>query len=135
MSLSPQEALIYIMVVTSAADRTMDDSELKRIGSVVRQLPVFQDFSEDSLPLVAADCARMLDNDSDLQSVIDAITKDLPSHLNDTAYAMAVEIAAADLQIRPEESRVLDLLRMKFGLDRLTSSAIEMAARARHRVV
>ncbi|WP_424982132.1 tellurite resistance TerB family protein [Maritalea sp. S77] len=135
MSLSPQEALIYIMVVTSAADRTMDDSELKRIGSVVRQLPVFEDFSEDSLPLVAADCARMLDNDSDLQSVINAITQDLPSHLNDTAYAMAVEIAAADLQIRPEESRVLDLLRMKFGLDKLTSAAIEMAARARHRTV
>ncbi|TDQ64135.1 hypothetical protein ATL17_2148 [Maritalea mobilis] len=135
MSLSPQEALIYIMVVTSAADRKMDDSELKRIGSVVRQLPVFEDFSEDSLPLVAADCAKMLDADGDLQSVIDGITNDLPSHLNDTAYALAVEIAAADLQIRPEESRVLDLLRMKFGLDKLTSAAIEMAARARHRTV
>ncbi|MCF4097643.1 tellurite resistance TerB family protein [Maritalea mediterranea] len=135
MSLSPQEALIYIMVVTSAADRKMSDREMKRIGSVVRQLPVFQDFSEDSLPLVAADCAKMLDKANDLQSVIDEITRDLPSHLNDTAYAMAVEIAAADLQIRPEESRVLDLLRMKFGLDRLTSSAIERAAQARHRVV
>ncbi len=31
MALTPQEALIYIMVVSAAADRTLSDGEIERI--------------------------------------------------------------------------------------------------------
>ena len=33
--LSPQEALVYTMITTSAVDRAMTDDELSRIGSGV----------------------------------------------------------------------------------------------------
>ena len=45
-TLSPHEALIYVMVVMAAADRDMSDRELKRIGDQVRNLPAFADFDE-----------------------------------------------------------------------------------------
>jgi hypothetical protein len=48
---------------------------------------------------------------------------------------VAVEIAAADLDIRPEEVRILELLRNRLKINKLTSAAIELAAQARHRVV
>ena len=37
-------ALIFIMVVTSAADGDMSDRELSAIGERIRLLPVFADF-------------------------------------------------------------------------------------------
>ena len=37
--LTPHEALIYLMVITSASDRDMTDVELARIGDVVRSWP------------------------------------------------------------------------------------------------
>ena len=50
---SPHEALIYLMVITSAADREMTDLEMARIGNVVKTWPVFLDFDEANR-LVAA---------------------------------------------------------------------------------
>ena len=45
--LDPHAALIYTMVLVSAADGNMDDKELKAIGDIVRHLPAFEGFSED----------------------------------------------------------------------------------------
>jgi tellurite resistance protein len=135
MSLSPQEALVYIMVVVSASDRKMSDAELGRIGSVVRNLPVFNGFSQEALPFVCGQCADILDDDNGMQKILDLIEDTIPSKLRDTAYAVAVEIAAADLDIRPEEVRILELLRNRLKINKLTSAAIELAAQARHRVI
>jgi len=49
-----------------------------------------------------------------------------------TAYALAAEIAAADLSVTTEEVRLLQMLRNNLGLEKLTTAALELAARARH---
>ena len=41
------EGLIYAMVLASAADREMTDSELQSMGDMVRNLPVFDGFNEE----------------------------------------------------------------------------------------
>ncbi|MEX1181156.1 MAG: tellurite resistance TerB family protein [Cucumibacter sp.] len=135
MPLSPQHALIYLMVAVSAADRTMTDRELKRIGSTVRNLPIFAGFDEKELPKVAADCAKMLDSAKGLGKVLTAARAALPKGLADTAYALAVEVAAADLFASQEELRLLELIAEKFRLNSLTRAAIEASARARHRTL
>ena len=52
-------ALIYIMVTMSVVDRSMTDVELARIGNLVRQLPVFEDFDEDQFLAVVRDLAGL----------------------------------------------------------------------------
>ena len=47
--LNHHAALIYVMVTMSAVDRTMTDAELSRIGEIVSNLPVFDDFDQDNL--------------------------------------------------------------------------------------
>ena len=59
----------------------------------------------------------------------------LPAKLYDTAYALGVEVAAADLHVEKEELRILQLLRDRFKLDKLTVAAIERGAIARHRTI
>ena len=53
--------------------------------------------------------------------------------LHETAYALAVEVAAADLHVEQEELRFLQMLRDRLDLDSLTVAAIERGARARYR--
>lgn len=129
---SPHDALIYIMVVMSAADRSMTDSELSKIGNIINTLPVFEDYESDNLVLAASRCTEILQADDGLEQILTNAVEALPRHLHETAYALAVEVAAADLHLEQEELRLLQILRDRFNLDRLACAAIERGARARH---
>ncbi len=133
--ISPQEALIYVMIVTSAADSNMTDAELSRIGLLVRSIPAFKDFDRERLTAIAGECQRMLQDDDGLQNVLEAVKAALPQKAYDTAYTLAVDVAAADLTVNQLELRILQILRDTLDLDKLTVAAIERAARARFRML
>lgn len=133
--ISHHDALIYVMVTMSAVDRTMTDAELRRIGDIVRTLPVFRDFREERLVTASETCAEILQEEDGLETVLELVRTCLPSHLYETAYALGVDVAAADLHVEPEEIRFLAMLRDTLELDKLTTSAIERGARARYRTL
>lgn len=133
--ISHHEALIYVMVTMSAADRSMTDSELLKIGDIVRSLPVFADFDEERLVHVAENCGELLQDEDGLDLIMDQIRAGLPDVFYDTAYALAVEIAAVDLEVRQEELHYLQFLRDSLDLDKLTVAAIERGVRARYRTL
>ncbi|MGD9786019.1 MAG: tellurite resistance TerB family protein [Hyphomicrobiaceae bacterium] len=130
--LEPQQALIYAMITVSAVDRSMSDAELKRIGSIVRNLPVFEAYPEDWLASEAQECGRLLAKDGGMRHVLDLVTASLPEQLRETAYVLAAEVAASDRRIAAEEIRFLDLLAEALSIDKLTCAALERAATARH---
>ena len=132
---TPQEALVYLMVILSASDRDMGDEELARIGAIVRTLPAFHGFEQARTLAVAQDCQLLLQEEAGFAGVLDLIAETLSPELRETAYALAVDIAAADLDIKLEEDRVLELVRRRFDIERGTGLAIERAARIRHRRV
>ena len=132
---TPYDALIYIMVTMSAADRSMTDSEMAKMGNLIQTLPVFEDYQPDDLMHAAAKCTEILQDDDGLTQILNIAVASLPKHLHETAYALAVEIAAADLHLEQEELRLLQIFRDHFNLDRLTCAAIERGARARHQRV
>ncbi|MFY8099207.1 MAG: Tellurite resistance protein TerB, partial [Allorhizobium sp.] len=43
---SPEEALIFVMVMASAVDNAMAEKELVRIGQLIDILPVFDNFEK-----------------------------------------------------------------------------------------
>lgn len=131
--ISAQEALIYVMVMASAVDRKMNDHELGSIGELIRVMPVFKGFDEERLIGVSRDCATLLSGREGLDIVLETVRDTLPPRLYDTAYAVAVEVAAADLSVTAEELRLLAMLRDRLGLDKLTCAAIERSAIARYR--
>lgn len=129
------EALIYLMVVMSAADRDMTDAELARIGNNIRTWPVFRGFDEDRIIEVAGQCQQILQADNGLEKILSAVRDTVPLKMHDTAYALAVEIAAADLHVEPEEKRMLQIVRARLTVEPLVAAAIERAAQARHRAL
>ncbi len=131
--LTPQQALIYAMITTSASDNAMTDAELKRIGWIVKELPAFDGFDEDNLIAEAQACGRVASGADGLNAVLDMIADALPEHMRETAFVLAAEIAASDLRSSAEERRFLQLLAARLKLDQLTVAALARAAAARHR--
>jgi hypothetical protein len=132
---SSHEALIYLMVITSASDRDMTNVELARIGAVTKTWPIFQDFDEDDLIPIAQACQRLLQEKDGLEGVLAIARTAIPAHLHDTAYAAAFEVATVDLEMRMEERRVLQVLRRYLDVDTDTIAAIERATKVRHRTL
>lgn len=130
---SLQEALIYAMVMVSAADSSMTDQELHAIGEIIKTAPVFAGFDPQHLLPVAQDCSTRLQGETGMADVFAVIADSVPASHRDTAYALAVEIAAADLMVAREELRVLQMLRDALSIDKLTVAAIERGAQARYR--
>ncbi len=133
MTSQAQDALIHVMIVAATSDSAITEKELTRITALIERLPVFDGFDKTRLESVANDCADVLNGPDGLDRVLDSAIAALPAKLQDTAYALAVEVTAVDLFLEQEELRFLELLRDKLSLDRLTTAAIEVAARARHR--
>jgi tellurite resistance protein len=128
-----QAALIYVMVMVSAADGQMPDAELKRIGRLAHFLPVFNGFSEDEIIPATRDIQAILAGPEGMEIALETVKDALPHRLYDTAYALAVEIATADLWLDATEIRFLQMLRARLEIDKLTAAAIERSAIARFR--
>ncbi|MBK8176446.1 MAG: tellurite resistance TerB family protein [Rhodospirillales bacterium] len=132
--ISHHAALIYTMVLVSAADRRMPDSELQKIGEIIRTLPVFADYNRELVMQTAAACAELLNDDDGLDEAFAQIEAALPTRLRETAYALACDVAAADQEVPEEEARMLEMIRHRLKIDRLIAAAIERGARARFSV-
>jgi tellurite resistance protein len=130
-----QAALIYVMVMVAAADGHMPDTELQRIGRLVRFLPVFQGFDPEEIITTARDIQAIVAGPEGLEIALETIRDALPQRLYETAYALAVEVATADLWLDNTEVRFLQLLRARLDIDKLTAAAIERSAIARFRKV
>jgi len=129
--MTPQGALIYTMVLASVADTDLKDAELRVIGDIVRTLPVFRDMDPEHLPKTTQACLEVLAGEDGLDTLIGLVRETLPPRLRETAYALALDVVAADGKVEPEEIRVLEMLRHGLDLDRLVAAGIERGARAR----
>ncbi|MCA0433785.1 MAG: tellurite resistance TerB family protein [Proteobacteria bacterium] len=134
-TISTEQALIYVMVMMSGVEGRIKPEELAEIDLLVRSLPAFKDFDRARLATVAQECGDMLQVKDGMQTVIALVREQLPSRLRETAYALAVEVAASDLAVGKEELRFLAILRDGLSLDKLTTAAIEKSAIARYQTI
>ncbi|MEM6914245.1 MAG: tellurite resistance TerB family protein, partial [Pseudomonadota bacterium] len=133
--LTPQEAVIYLMIMASASDGSIHDAELRAIGRVVRSFPLFDAEDEQELTGHSDRAAQLMASDGGLHKVIDAAKAALPSHLVETAYAAVVDVVTADEALNPEEIRILEIIRDGLSVGDDGAAAIEHAARARHMTI
>lgn len=130
-SWTPQDCLVAVMIAVSASDETIRTAELVLIEAVVNHLPVFADYDADRMKSVAQSVLDLFSEEDGLDALFGLIRENLPSRLNETAYALACDISAADSYVGPNELRFLEELRHELNIDRLHGAAIERGARAR----
>ena len=131
-SLTAQDALCAVMIAISASDEEIRTAELVKITNIINNLPVFADYDADHVPRISQTVFDLFDQEDGLDALFGLIRDALPEALNETAYALACDVAAADGDIRQAELRLLEEMRYELNIDRLHAAAIERGARARH---
>ncbi|MBK5928340.1 tellurite resistance TerB family protein [Rhodobaculum claviforme] len=132
LALSAEDCLVAIMIAVSASDEEVGTPELLAILMEVNHLPVFADYDADRLGGVASVVFDLLEEEEGLGALFGLVRQHLPERLNETAYALACDVAAADGRLAQPELRLLEEIRHELGIDRLHAAAIERGARARH---
>jgi tellurite resistance protein len=131
-TISTEQALIYVMVMITGVEGKVKPEELAEMELLLRTMPVFKDFDRVRLATVAQECSDILQEKEGLETVLGLVKDQLPVRLRETAYALAVDVAAVDLAVGKEELRFLAILRDALGLDKLTTAALERSAIARY---
>lgn len=131
-SLTPQDALVAVMVAISASDERIQTTELVTIERIVNHLPIFSDFDKDRLKTVSQIVLDLFEEEDGLDALFGLVREALPDRLYETAYALACDVAAADGHLGDTELRLLEEIRWELEIDRLHGAAIERGARARH---
>ena len=131
-AISPQDALVAIMVTVSISDETIRTSELVAIERQVNHLPIFADYEMEAVREVTQTVYRLMEEEDGLDTLFAMVREALPDRLWETAYALACDVAAADGTLGQTELRLLEEIRHELNIDRLHAAAIERGARARH---
>jgi tellurite resistance protein len=130
--LSPQDALVAVMVAASASDENMRTAELVAIQRMVNHMPVFADYDADRMARVAKTVFELFEEEDGLDALFGLIRSALPERLSETAYALACDVITADGRHSEAELRMLEEIREELAIDRLHAAAIEWGARVRH---
>jgi tellurite resistance protein len=120
------------MVAVSASDGDIGTTELVKIQTAVNLLPIFADFDMDRIKTVSQMVFDLFEQEDGLDALFGLVKGALPDRLNETAYALACDVAAADGTLEESELRLLEEIRYELEIDRLHAAAIERGARARH---
>ncbi len=135
LSLTPPDGLVALMIAISASDERLPTTQLLTINRIVNHLPVFADYDQDRIRVVAEMVFDLLTEEDGLDALFGMTRDALPEKLNETAYALACDVAAADGSLGESELRLLEEMRYELNIDRLHAAAIERGARARHATV
>ena len=135
LSLTPQDALVAMMIAISASDEDIRTAELVKINAAVNHLPIFASYDLDRMNGVAQTVFDLFEQEDGLDALFGLVREALPEPLNETAYALACDVAAADGTLEETELRLLEEMRYELNIDRLHAAAIERGARARHLTV
>lgn len=133
--LTPQDCLVAVMIAVSASDENMRTAELVKIESTVDNLPIFAAYDLDRLRVMSQTVFDLFSVEEGLDALFGLIRANLPERLNETAYALACDVAAADGSLNDRELRLLEEIRYELNIDRLHAAAIERGARARHMTI
>nr|WP_281417304.1 tellurite resistance TerB family protein [Gemmobacter fulvus] len=130
--MSPQDALVAVMIAVSASDENMRTAELVAIHRMVNHMPVFAAYDADRMRQISQTVFDLFEEEDGLDALFGLIRDGLPERLYETAYALACDVAAADGTLREVELRMLEEIRDELNIDRLHAAAIEWGARVRH---
>ncbi|AGT09341.1 tellurite resistance TerB family protein [Paracoccus aminophilus] len=134
-SFSACDALVAVMVAVSASDENIRTAELIAIERMVNHTPVFARYDIDRMRAISQTVLTLFEEEDGLDALFGLIRDALPEHLFDTAYVLACDVAASDGRSGEVEAQMLAEIRLQLSIDRLHAAAIEMSARARHRLL
>ena len=92
----------------------------------------FEGYDKDRVRGVGDVVRELYEDEDGIDALMGLVADALPERFNETAYALACDIAAADGTVKMSELKMLEIVRHDLRVGRLAAAAIERAARAKH---
>jgi len=118
-----------VAAMAISVDGCADDCEVQRLKAMAYMNPLYEDFASDELEEYIRSIAAKMPGLS-YGETLNRCAETLPPHLKETAYAWAVEMAAANGTLALAEDRMLHDLRAIFGITPAFSQAVDTAIMA-----
>ena len=83
--MTPQDALVAVMIAVSASNEDIRTAELIKIQSAVNMLPVFADFDVDHLKSISQVVFDLFEQEDGLDALFGLVREALPERLYETA--------------------------------------------------
>ena len=126
--LSPQEALVYTMVVAAESDHEIAEAEIDLIGDLGNHLPIFRRIDRAKMTEMAMACSELLAEAGGREKAFGLIRAALSPQLRATAYALACDVIAVDSRLQRDEMQTLEHVRAELEVDPALARAIERVA-------
>ena len=107
-SMSPQDALVAVMIAVSASDEQLRTAELVAIQRIVNHAPIFAGYDSDRIRQISQTVFDLFEEEDGLDALFGLIRDALPERLNETAYALACDVVAADGKLPDMELLMLE---------------------------
>ena len=121
-----------MVLVAAAESGGISDREIGVMATLVQTLPIFEGFSTDLLRDAADAAINLLRDENGLPNAGQLIREALDTRLRETAYTLACEVVAAEIDHGQAILRMLEFISSELRLDRLVIAAIERGTRARY---
>lgn len=121
--LNAQEAFAGVLLGASACDGHIADEEVQSLFSTLMRMKLYQRFSEKEFGRMFDKLQGVLKKHG-VEKLIDGCSSALPSELNNTAFANAVNIVLADGIVDDDEKEFIERLRKILHIESGTAKAI-----------
>lgn len=129
--LTPQEALVYTMVIAAESDHEIADAEIDIIRDLVNHLPAFEGLDRATTTEMAVACSEQIAQKDGVARLFGEIRTALSAELRETAYALACDVIAVDSRLSRHELDVLEHIRDQLDVAPEMARAIEQVAKVR----
>jgi uncharacterized tellurite resistance protein B-like protein len=121
--LSPQEALVSLLIASARADGSVSAQEANSIENIVAGMQLFSAHRGEGLQKVFAAASERI-REHGAPSVVQAATAIVPKELRATAFALAIDLMLSDGRLSPQEERFADDLRTLLSIEHDTATRI-----------
>lgn len=121
--MSPEEALVSLLIASARADGSVSAHEANTIEHVIAGMKLFRGHGGERLQRVSAAAVERI-KEHGLPSVVQAAAVIVPKELRATAFALAIDLMLSDGRLSPEEEGFADDLRTLLNVDRDAATRI-----------
>ena len=121
--LSPQEALVSLLIASARADGSVSAHEANSIEHVVAGMKLFRGHSHEGVQKVFATAAERI-TEQGISSVVQTAAAIVPKELGVTTFAIAVDLMLSDGGLSPKEEAFVEELRTLLNVERDTAGRI-----------
>jgi hypothetical protein len=121
--LSPQEALVCLLIASARADGSVSPHEANQIEHVAAAMRLFGGTSHETRRSIFTAAAERI-RDQGIETVVRAAAAAIPNELESTTFAVAVDLMLTGGRMTENEQRFADELRGALNVDGETAAKI-----------